>query len=55
MLFMQEGRERLLNINTANTRKKWILQLCDALDLFYPNEIAKIMQKLCNGLIILET
>ncbi|GHU58779.1 hypothetical protein FACS1894133_4200 [Clostridia bacterium] len=29
-------------INTDNTRKKWLLQLCDALDLFYPKEIVKI-------------
>ena len=29
-------------INPDNTRKKWMLQLCDALDLFYPKEIVKI-------------
>lgn len=29
-------------INESNTRKKWMLQLCDTLDLFYPNEISKI-------------
>jgi hypothetical protein len=33
-------------INTENTRKKWMLQLCDVLDLFYPNEIAKITQRI---------
>lgn len=29
-------------LNEEATRKQWMLQLCDRLDLFYPNEIAKI-------------
>ena len=33
-------------INENSTRKKWMLQLCDALDLFYPNEISKITQRI---------
>ena len=35
-----------VHVNTKNTRKKWMLQLCDALDLFYPNEIAKITRRI---------
>ncbi|MEE1058515.1 MAG: hypothetical protein U0K92_03925 [Treponema sp.] len=33
-------------INEANTRKKWMLQLCDMLDVFYPNEISKITKRI---------
>lgn len=33
-------------INETNTRKKWMLQLCDMLDYFYPNEIAKITKRI---------
>jgi hypothetical protein len=43
---IQIANSNIININTANTRKKWMLQLCDVLDLFYPNEIAKIMQRI---------
>ena len=35
-----------INIELLNTRKKWMLQLCDALDMFYPNEISKITQRM---------
>jgi hypothetical protein len=43
---IQIANSNIVNINTANTRKKWMLQLCDNLDLFYPNEIAKITQRI---------
>lgn len=33
-------------INEKNTRKKWMLQLCDMLDVFYPNEISKITKRI---------
>lgn len=33
-------------INESNTRKKWMLQLCDMLDYFYPNEISKITKRI---------
>lgn len=33
-------------INSNNTRKQWMLQLCDALDVFYPNEISKITTRI---------
>jgi hypothetical protein len=43
---IQISNSNVVNINAENTRKKWMLQLCDALDLFYPNEIAKITQRI---------
>ena len=33
-------------IDVENTRKKWMLQLCDMLELFYPNEISKITKRI---------
>lgn len=33
-------------VSETITRKKWMLQLCDMLDAFYPNEIAKITKRL---------
>lgn len=33
-------------INENNTRRSWMLQLCDMLDLFYPNEISKITKRI---------
>ena len=32
-------------VNETNTRKKWMLKLCDLLDIFYPNEIQKILKR----------
>ena len=32
-------------VNETNTRKKWMLKLCDMLDIFYPNEIQKILKR----------
>jgi hypothetical protein len=43
---IQIANSNIININTENTRKKWMLQLCDALDMFYPNEIAKITHRI---------
>jgi hypothetical protein len=43
---IQIANSNIININGKNTRKRWMLQLCDALDLFYPNEIAKITQRI---------
>jgi hypothetical protein len=35
------------NINIAiSNRKKWMLELCDALNIFYPKEIGKIGKRL---------
>ncbi len=33
-------------INENNTRKKWMLELCDRLDRFYPKEISKIKKRM---------
>ncbi len=43
---IQIANSNIINIELTNTRKKWMLQLCDALDLFYPNEISKITQRI---------
>jgi hypothetical protein len=43
---IQIANSNIINLNIENTRKRWMLQLCDALDLFYPNEIAKITQRI---------
>jgi hypothetical protein len=43
---IQIANSNNVTLELANTRKKWMLQLCDALDLFYPNEISKITQRI---------
>jgi len=43
---IQIANSNILNVELTNTRKKWMLQLCDALDLFYPNEISKITNRI---------
>ncbi|GMO65223.1 MAG: hypothetical protein Ta2A_13290 [Treponemataceae bacterium] len=43
---IQIANSNIINITPENTRKKWMLQLCDTLDLFYPNEIAKITNRI---------
>jgi hypothetical protein len=43
---IQIANSNILNVELSNTRKKWMLQLCDALDLFYPNEISKITHRI---------
>lgn len=43
---IQIANSNIIKVDYENTRKKWMLQLCDALDLFYPNEIAKITQRI---------
>ncbi|MCL2762368.1 MAG: hypothetical protein FWD36_04045 [Treponema sp.] len=43
---IQIANSNNVKIDLKNTRKKWMLQLCDALDLFYPNEISKITQRI---------
>jgi len=44
------GQIQIANANIVkieeNTRKKWMLELCDALDIFYPKEMAKIGKRL---------
>jgi hypothetical protein len=43
---IQIANSNNLTINESNTRKEWMLQLCDALDAFYPHEIAKITDRI---------
>jgi len=43
---IQISNSNVVNIELKNTRKKRMLQLCDALDLFYPNEVAKITRRI---------
>jgi hypothetical protein len=45
------GQIQIANSNIIKTkedysRKKWMLQLCDAMDIFYPNEVAKITKRI---------
>ena len=44
------GQIQIANSNNIiiknNTRKQWMLQLCDMLDIFYPNEISKITRRI---------
>jgi hypothetical protein len=43
---IQIANSNAININENNRRKKWMLQLCDALEVFYPNEISKIAERI---------
>jgi len=43
---IQIANSNNIDLNISNTRKKWMLQLCDALDIFYPNEISKITNRI---------
>lgn len=35
-----------IDIDETSTRKKWMLKLCDYLDIFYPKEISKITHRI---------
>ena len=43
---IQIANARVVNINRTQSRKNWMLQLCDVLDIFYPKEISKIESRL---------
>lgn len=43
---IQIANSNYICINETSTRKKWMLQLCDNLDMFYPNEINKINERI---------
>lgn len=43
---IQIANSNRIVLNTENTRRNWMLQLCDALDLFYPKEISKITARI---------
>jgi hypothetical protein len=43
---IQIANANQININRRQSRKSWMLKLCDALDVFYPAEITKIQERL---------
>lgn len=43
---IQIANSRVVNIEHFQTRKTWMLQLCDTLDVFYPKEIGKIEERI---------
>jgi len=43
---IQIANARVVHVDTMQTRKQWMLKLCDALDLFYPREIEKINDRI---------
>ena len=43
---IQIANAKIININPNQTRKQWMLKLCDALDIFYPREIEKIGKRI---------
>lgn len=43
---IQIANSNIIHVNRSNTRVSWMLSLCDALDIFYPREIAKISARI---------
>lgn len=43
---IQIANAKIVNIDRSQTRKNWMLQLCDVMDIFYPKEISKIEKRL---------
>jgi hypothetical protein len=43
---IQIANSNRINITANNTRKKWMLLLCDMLEIFYPNEVLKITERI---------
>ena len=43
---IQIANANIISIDRELTRKKWMLQLCDTLDIFYPKEILKIEKRI---------
>ena len=43
---IQIANARVVNIERSQTRKNWMLQLCNILNIFYPKEISKIEKRL---------
>jgi hypothetical protein len=40
---IQIADSNIITLNGENARKQWMLQLCDALDLFYPSDAHNIL------------
>jgi hypothetical protein len=43
---IQLANANIIHINTNQTRKDWMLKLCDVLEVFYPKEISKITDRI---------
>lgn len=43
---IQIANARIVNIDRKQTRRNWMLQLCDVMDIFYPKEILKIEKRI---------
>lgn len=43
---IQIANANIIHIDRCSTRKAWMLALCDALEIFYPKEIAKITERM---------
>lgn len=43
---IQIANAKIINISPKQTRKEWMLSLCDALDIFYPKELTKIGKRI---------
>ena len=43
---IQIANANIINVDRELTRKSWMLQLCDTLDIFYPKEIFKIEKRI---------
>ena len=43
---IQIANANIISIDRELTRKNWMLQLCDTLDIFYPKEILKIEKRI---------
>ncbi len=43
---IQIANANVINVDRNATRKEWMLELCNVLDVFYPKEIAKIEKRL---------
>ncbi len=45
---IQIANARIVDVDRTQTRKEWMLKLCDVLDIFYPKEIKKIENRLAH-------
>ena len=43
---IQMANARVVNVNPNQTRKEWMLELCEVMQRFYPKEISKIEKRL---------
>jgi hypothetical protein len=43
---IQIANSNIIRISEEQTRKTWMLELCDAIDIFYPKEIVKIKERI---------